>query len=131
MLVENRVKSNIAPPKFINLGNGKWYYNYDIRPEEVEGFEIGNSTEAVKKLIYSYIVIKFAGRPEYKKCVEILIREFITQSQEFDLINSYNKSTLGMLSEEETTKAKTDYFDYLQKLEEIKTNVKKDFEDFK
>ena len=68
-------------------------------------------------------MIKLWGKPKYKECVELLIRRFITQTQEFDLINSANKAILlGAKSSEDITK----YREYLDKVEEIKKQVEKD-----
>ena len=36
MLEPRRIISNIAPSIIENLGNGNWYYNYDIKSEKVE-----------------------------------------------------------------------------------------------
>lgn len=121
-----RVNSTTKPSVFVDLGDGNWYYNYDIQSYEADITEL-NGTETILETRWSWIPIKLGKSPEYKECVELIIRQYITQSQEFDLINSYNKASLNMLSEEETEKACADYLEYLHKLEEIKTNVKKDF----
>ena len=124
MLEPIRIYSNIAPVITENLGNGNWYYNYDIKSEKVELPLQEGETVPKEEIIYDYIQIKLSERPKYKKCVELLIREFITQAQEFDLINSTNKDILsGVKSSKNITK----YKDYLDKVEEIKTKVKNDF----
>lgn len=125
MLNPEIIETNIKPNKTENLGNGNWYYNY-ILQKKVVTYITENNTEK-EETIYSYIQVKMAGKPDYKRCVELIIREYITQSQEFDLINSYNKAVLNMLSEEETEKVKSDYLEYLQKVEEIKSKIKEDF----
>ncbi len=119
MLEPIRIESNINPNKFEDLGNGNWYYNYDVQSRVV-------STEHGEETRYNYIQIKMKGKPDYKRCVESIIREFITQSQEFDLINSYNKAAFDL--SRDVDKANTDYMEYLQKVQEIKDNIKKDFE---
>ena len=124
MLEPKRIYSNIAPTTTENLGNGNWYYNYDIKSEKVELPLQEGETVPKEETRYNYIQIKLSEKPEYKKCVELLIREFITQAQEFDLINSTNKDILsGVKSSKNITK----YKDYLDKVEEIKTKVKNDF----
>lgn len=124
MLEPRRITSNITPTTTENLGNGNWYYNYDIKSEKVELPLQEGETTPKEEIRYNYIQIKLSGKPEYKKCVELLIREFITQTQEFDLINSANKAILsGAKSSEDITK----YREYLDKVEEIKENVAKDF----
>lgn len=123
MLEPRRINSNIAPTTTENLGNGNWYYNYDIKSEKVELPLQEDETIPREEIRYNYIQIKLSGKPEYKKCVELLIREFITQTQEFDLINSANKAILsGAKSGKDITK----YREYLDKVEEIKEKVAKD-----
>nr|DAI05441.1 MAG TPA: hypothetical protein [Crassvirales sp.] len=124
MLEPRRINSNIAPTTTENLGNGNWYYNYDIKSEKVELPLKDGETVPREKIRYNYIQIKLSGKPEYKKCVELLIREFITQTQEFDLINSANKA---ILSGAKSSKDITKYREYLDKVEEIKEKVAKDF----
>lgn len=123
MLEPKRVTSNITPAIIENLGNGNWYYNYDIKSEKVELPIEEEETVPKEEIRYNYIQIKLSEKPKYKKCVELLIREFITQTQEFDLINSANKAILsGVKSSEDITK----YKEYLDKVEEIKEKVAKD-----
>ena len=123
MLEPKRIASNIAPTITENLGNGNWYYNYDIKSEKVKLPLQEGETVPKEEIRYNYIQIKLSEKPKYKKCVELLIREFITQTQEFDLINSANKAILsGAKSSEDITK----YREYLDKVEEIKEKVTKD-----
>ena len=123
MLEPKRINSNIAPTITENLGNGNWYYNYEIKSEKIKLPLQENETVPKEEIRYNYIQIKFSEKPEYKKCIELLIREFITQTQEFDLINSANKAILsGAKSNEDITK----YREYLDKVEEIKEKVAKD-----
>lgn len=123
MLEPKRIYSDIIPTTIENLGNGNWYYNYDIKSEKVELPLQEGETVPKEKIIYNYIQIKLSEKPKYKKCVELLIRKFVTQTQEFDLINSANKDILsGVKSSENITK----YKDYLNKIEEIKEKVAKD-----
>lgn len=122
MLEPRRITSENKPSITINLGTGYWYYNYDITSTTVEVPNIeDNST--VEKTVYSYIQVRVPAIPTYKKCVELVIREYLTQSQEFDLINSANKAILaGQTSGDEIT----EYQEYLSKVEEIKEKVAKD-----
>lgn len=125
MLEPKRIYSNIIPTTIENLGNGNWYYNYDIKSKKVELPLQEGGTVPKEEIIYNYIQIKLSEKPEYKKCVELLIREFITQTQEFDLINSANKA---ILANDLTNQDIVKYKKYLTKIEEIKNNVKKDFQ---
>lgn len=123
MLEPKRINSSIVPTITENLGNGNWYYNYDIKSEKVELPLQEGETVPKEEIRYNYVQIKLSEKPKYKKCVELLIREFVTQTQEFDLINSANKAILsGVKSSEDITK----YREYLNKVEEIKEKVAKD-----
>lgn len=124
MLEPKRVESNVTPQKFVNLGNGNWYYNYDIKSEVVSVPRMGNEEETVTETRWNYIQIKLGSKPEYKKCVETLIREYITQSQEFDLINTANRVLLNVGTEKMVP---SEYLEYLDLVDEIKAKVKADF----
>lgn len=128
MLEPRRIESNVAPKVFEDLGNGNWYYNYGIESKQVTVPPMGEDDTEKIETRYSYIQVKMAGKPTYKRCVELVIREYLTQSQEFDLINSYNRAALSLLSDTDAEKAADDYLSYLHTVSNIKTNVKKDFE---
>lgn len=125
MLESRRITSTVVPSSMEDLGNGNWYYNYDIQSEEVERLSFEDNESSTTETEYNYIQIKLPNRPTYKECVEGIIREFITQSQEFDLINSANKS---ILAGDTNSDAVVKYQEYLTKVEEIKSKIKKDFE---
>lgn len=108
----------------MNLGNGNWYYNYDIKSEVVSVPRMGNEKETITETRWNYIQIKLGSKPEYKKCVETLIREYITQSQEFDLINTANRVLLNVGTEKMVP---SEYLEYLDLVDEIKAKVKADF----
>lgn len=124
MLEPRRITSTVTPSSIEDLGNGNWYYNYDIQSEEVERPSFEDNESSTTETEYNYIQIKLPNRPTYKECVEGIIREFITQSQEFDLINSANKS---ILAGDTNGDAVVKYQEYLTKVEEIKEKIKQDF----
>lgn len=97
------------PSKFINLGTGYWYYNYDIKKEE-QG--------------YSYIQARISGTPTYSECVKQVIRLYLSQEEEFDIINSANTYVLGMTDDKSVI---TQYISYLELVQQIKEYIKKDF----
>lgn len=126
MLEPRRIMEDKKPDLMVDLNNGKWYYNYDIQSEKVEWSDTENmesSKEPTYKTMYSYICIKLNGKPTYKTVVETLIREYITQSQEFDLINSANKA---VLLNDKSNEDVAEYLEYLAQLEEIKSKVRKE-----
>lgn len=116
------------PHTFEDLGNGYWYYNFDIVPCKVYENQTEKNEAPIERDGYSYIQVKLKGKPKYKECTELIIRQYVTQSQEFDLINSYNRAAFNLLSDEEAEHAGTKYVSYLDKVAEIKSMVGKDFE---
>jgi hypothetical protein len=112
-----RVTNDQNPGKFIKLGNNTYYYNYDI--QEIENTELENNPKE-----YSYIQIHLHGNPNYKDCVKGIIRAYLSETEEFDLINSYNCKVLGLQSKETVEQ---DYKDYLTLVQDIKSKIKKDF----
>ena len=77
MLEPKRIDSNIAPAITENLGNGNWYYNYDIKSEKVELPLQEGETVPKEEIRYNYIQIKLSEKPEYKKCVNFLLESLL------------------------------------------------------
>lgn len=98
------------PFKFIQYSNNTWKYCYDI--EEL--------TKGDKKY-YKFILVIVYGIPTYEKCVESIIRLYLTADEELDLINKHNSYNLGITGNE------GEYNEYLELLDTIKRNVAKDF----
>lgn len=120
----NRIYTFKKPDTIVDLHTGSWYYNYDIQSEEVKIPEFKVKKGINTETLYSFIQIKLDTEPTYKNCVEKIIREYKSQTQEFDLINSANKDILAGLTDTDNIKK---YQDYLDTVEQIKINVKKDF----
>lgn len=122
MLEPNRIQMNVCPQVIQKLGNGTYYYNYDIREVEAE-VEILDEKDSTKfETQYNFIQVLLNGQPNYKDCVRAIIRSFITIDEEFDLINSYNSYTKNLSTDSSII---TDYQEYLTKLMDIKNKVKK------
>ena len=122
MEIPRRINSTIQPNHIFELGNGNWYYNYDIQSEEVETQHLGEDS-VIKETRYNYIQIKLPEKPNYKLCVESIIRQYISQSQEFDLIKSANKA---LMNGDTDSKDIIKYQEYLNLVEEIKAKVAND-----
>lgn len=121
MFSVHKITSTIKPNTFEDLNNGVWYYNYGITSEVVKQPNMSDPTKMDDVTIYSYIQVRIAGKPTYKECVKSIIREYIDVNEEFDLVNSYNKSQMT------NTEVDSEYTEYLNLVAEIKANVKKDF----
>lgn len=73
---------------------------------------------------WTYVQVHLHGQPDHKECIKAIIRQYVDQDEEFDLINSSNSIVLG-LSDNQTDRQK--YLDYLTLVGEIKTKVRADF----
>ena len=82
------IKSESKPEIFQNLGDGTFYYNFDIQKIRIP---FQDNETSILKDGFSYKQTRFSGIPQYKVVVESVIREYLTIDEEFDLINSYNK----------------------------------------
>jgi hypothetical protein len=102
------------PEVFQDLKDGWWYYNFDIKEEDGWEDEDGNLRDK-----YSFILIQVNYKPTYKTMVEKAIRLYLTDSEEFDLINSKDES------ESDAKK----YNDWLELRKSIKDKIKQDFEE--
>ena len=116
MQTPRRIESNIPFDVINDLGNGKYYYNFDRDSYKVE--TVGMNNEPITEIRYSCIQVKLNSKPTYKTCVAAILRQFVTESEEFDLINSQTES------DDDAQK----YSDYLAKRLEIKSLIKRDFE---
>lgn len=121
MLEPKRVEMNVQPNSIEKLGNGTYYYNYDITSKEVD---VTNPEEVTQETRWTYIQVHLHGQPDHKECIKAIIRQYVDQDEEFDLINSSNSIALG-LSDNQTDRQK--YLDYLTLVGEIKTKVRADF----
>ena len=113
---------DVYPQTIQKLGNGTYYYNYDIKEISVKVSDLDNTVK--EKTYYSFIQVLINGQPNYKDCVKAIVRRFLTVDEEFDLINSYNSYTENPTEDSE---ALLEYKEYLSKLKEIKAKVKEDF----
>lgn len=117
----NRIKSTVKPEVIESLGNGYYYYNYDIQSSTETIYSDLDTPKEVT--MYNYIQIRLHGKPTYDRCSEAVIRQYISDSDEFKLINKYNQYQLGITNEDPS-----EYTEYLNMLTEIRTKVKQDFQ---
>lgn len=123
MLESKRIEMNVQPNTIEKLGNGTYYYNYDIQSKTVEVID-PETEEVTQETRWTYIQVHLFGQPDHKECIKAIIRQYVDQDEEFDLINSSNSIVLG-LSDDQTDRQK--YLDYLTLVRDIKTKVRADF----
>lgn len=122
MLEPHRIQTDICPQIIQKLGNGTYYYNYDIQESNI--LVSNEENQEKKETIYNFIQVLITGQPNYKDCVKAVIRSFLTIDEEFDLINSYNSYSENLIDDFEIV---NQYKEYLNLLKQIKTKVKDDF----
>ena len=116
-----RIKNDVNPGVIEKLGNNTYYCNYDIKPDT---YQVVNSDGTVEdKDCFSYVQAYVQGQPNYKDCVKNTIRIYVTLEEEFDLINSANRVTLGISKE----KTSDEYYQYLILVDKIKQYYKQYF----
>ena len=117
-----RITSNEKPLVIQKLNDGTYYYNYDIKSEIILTKEYPEDNDYKETIQYNFIQVCLRGTPSYSRCVRAIIRQYVSEDEEFSLINDYAASQLP-LSELDSHK----YEEYLSLIEEIKYKVKKDF----
>ena len=116
-----KTNSNYKPKTFFDLNNGSWHYNYNI----VEGERTDENNIVLPT--YYYDTVEFKEPVIYENIVKSMIRNFIDSNKEFDLINSYNAYVLGINTD---VNCETEYIAYIQKVKEIKEQVKNDLNNY-
>lgn len=115
-----RMKSNSIerPPVFHCLGNGAWYYNYNIQ-------EVERTDEDGKPFrSFDYDTVQVWGTPTPENVKKAVIAEHWDLTQEVNLQNGSERFRLG-LSEDKSLQDK--YVEYLKKVDEIKEMIDSDF----
>lgn len=120
----NTIKTELKPNAIERLGNEYYYYNYNII--EYNTTKLNEETQEEEQVImYEYMQIRLHGTPNYNDCAKSVIRSYISENDEFALINDYNAVQLGI---KEDNGIVDEYKNYLNTVISIKEKVHKDFE---
>jgi hypothetical protein len=111
--------SDNRPQVFVDLGNGSWQYNYDIQEVTMKDSD-GKTHQG-----YQYNSAIIWNKPTFDSTVKAVIRGELDETEEFSLINKYNSYMLGII---EDASCETEYKAYLQRVVEIKKQVKDDLD---
>lgn len=122
MLEPRRVEMDVQPQAIEKLGNGTYYYNYDIQSKQVT---ITDGEDQKEETRWTYIQVHLRGVPSYTACVQGIIRQFVTAEDELSLINKYSAYQMGVINDSSIC---TEYQEYVGLVSSIKSNVKKDFD---
>lgn len=118
MLEPRRIETNVEPKVIEQLGNNTYYYNYDIKSDIVSVSEIGDETR------WNFIQVYLRGIPDYERCLNAIIREYVDVDEELALVNKYNAYQMG---NSENAYVCEQYDEYITKVQEIKAKVRADF----
>ena len=114
--------SDIRPATIQPLGNGAYYYNYNV----VERTETDPET-GEEKTVYDFDTVKLWDKPTYEKLVKAVIREKLDETQEFAIINEYNAGVLNVVTDaEEKAASLAAYKEYLAFVIQTKQMVRED-----
>lgn len=121
MLEPRRIEMDVQPQAIEKLGNGTYYYNYDIQSKQVTIIDGEDQKEETR---WTCIQAHLRGVPNYAACVQGIIRQFVTAEDELSLINKYSAYQMGVINDSSIC---TEYQEYVVLVSSIKSNVKKDF----
>lgn len=117
--------SSFEEPSIIEfLGDNTYYFNYNIIRSQITINSLDTGQDETKDE-YTYIQVQLYGQPNYKDCVQAIVRQYISLDEEFDILNSYNSSIINGDTE---SVAINNYKDYLSLLSIIKQNISTYFE---
>ena len=116
--------SDIRPATIQPLGNGAYYYNFNVVERKEKDPETGE-----EKTVYDFDTVKVWDKPTYEKLVKAVIREDVDETKEFSFVNDYNAAQLGIITDTgKKAEAKKAYTEYLQFVVDVKAMVKADLE---
>lgn len=121
-----RATYDFRPEPVVAIGNGNYFYHWDIQEEQMSDLHSGidgeQAEEVTKYTCYEATVI---GEVTYDKCVEAVIRKKYTLEEELALNTKYN-SYLNSVTTDNTGLA--EYDEYLKYVTDTKLMVKRDLE---
>lgn len=123
MKIKQANKVFVKPIVIQRLGNNNYLYNYIVSKTTEKYYDESTNKTEIKDC-YEVITVKLSGVPNYKDCVQAIIRSYVTQDEEFDLINTANRINLKMDVKDSD---KDKYVNYLKLVDMIKEKVKTDF----
>jgi hypothetical protein len=103
--------SDVRQPFLLDLGDGSWYYNYNIQ-------EIRKTDEnGEEKTVFECETVHIWANPDYETILPAIVAERYSQSEEIALINKGIED-----------KKNPEYVAYRKWVTEMKDMVKKDLE---
>jgi hypothetical protein len=105
-----KTESNHIPETILPQGGGKFHFNFNVQ-EITEG----------ETTSYEYGTVEVQGAETYENIVQAFIRSEVSETEEFALVNKYNRFILGLSIDEIH---QDNYVAFLNRVDEIKALVK-------
>lgn len=119
-----KVSNNVYPAIFEPVGNGNWWYNYNIHEVQMENMDGDMMTS------YEYECIQIQGEVTSNKVLRAILAEKYPADVEQKLINDFNAMQLGVIpmtiDEEGEEVGPQRYMEYLQFRTEMKAQIEQD-----
>ena len=110
--------SNVRPSTFEKVGNGSWFYNYNIVERTEKDPESGE-----ERVVYEYDQVQVWEKPNDNVLKQAVIANKYTLDEEINLQNNYRRYELKMSKDKSF---ETNYIDYLKDVDALKAMVEKD-----
>lgn len=121
-----RATYDFRPEPVVAIGNGNYFYHWDIQEEKMSDLHSGIDGEQAEEVTkYTCYEATIIGEVTYDKCVEAVIRKKYTLEEELALNTKYN-SYLNSVTTDNTGLA--EYDEYLKYVTDTKLMVKRDLE---
>lgn len=114
-----RLNFSIICPKKTYCKDNKFYYTYNIREGQLDTYPNDENNNLINGYYYVCAVLDSNTPFTYNNIVKALIREYVTEDEEFNIINSYNAYHLGINNDI------SDYNTYIELVNDIKSDVAK------
>lgn len=106
-------------PKKIYCKDNKFYYTYEVKEGQLDTSPSSEESSLLEGYYYVGAVLDSNTPFTYNNIVKALIREYVTEDEEFNIINSYNAYHLGINDDI------SDYNTYIKLVNDIKSDVAK------
>ena len=75
MFKTNKINCTVKPPKFENLNNGVWYYNFNVTSE------VRKDIDNKEVIMYEYSQVRIQGVPNLEKCYEAVLKNYTDKTK--------------------------------------------------
>ena len=114
--------SDDKPKIFEKVGDGSWWYRFNVQKVTVEDPETHKTREE-----WHYDECRIFAQPNENNVKSAAISEMFSVSEEINLQNNFQRFVLGLSSDESF---RTKYIEYLQTVDAIKDQVERDLVEY-